>query len=265
MKKVFLIMLVSFVTVMGWAQRGQEEIAAGLPLSPDATITCSSTYTSGFEDHFFKWCLTANGNIAQLQSSVFEHIRVGSVLEGYQICDLTGGNVGYSDYAQVESGNWKVATLTQPNGPNTFPVTVKRTTGDGHFTLTQKFAQDTDKRIVTITMIIKNNTTLHHDVNVYRFADLDIDEVFTNTFDNGVDSAWGYNPGTRGVSLVLQTNEFGNAAGTYKLSDFGALPACSSPEDAKGPVTEDGAIWVFARVPLDAKASATVVFNYRTM
>lgn len=262
-KAVFLVVLVSFVSVMGWAQRGQEEITAGLPTSPDATITCSSTYTSGFEDSFFQWCLTGNGNIAQWKAPV-EHIRVGSVLEGYQVCDVTP-NVAYFDYAQFESGNWKTAILMQPNGPNTFPVTVKRTTADGNFTLTQKFAQDIAKRIVTITMIIKNNTTVHHEVNVYRFADLDIGGALTNTFDNGVDSAWGYDPGTFGVSLLLQSNEFSNAAGTYKLSDFGALPACSSPRDADGPVAEDGAIWVFARVPLDAKASATVIFNYRAM
>jgi len=256
--------VVILLATAAWAQSGvQEEILAKIPFSPDATTTCSSTYTSGFEDSFFRWCLTANGNIAEYQSPN-EDIRVGAILEGYQICDVTP-NVAYFDYAQQESGNWKAATLIQPHGPDTFPVTVKRITADGHFTLTQKFAQDTDKRILTITMMIKNNTTVHHDVFVYRYADLDINGSTTNTFDNGVDSAWGYDSGTFGVHLVLQTNDFGNGAGKYKLSQFGVLPACSDPSDPDGPVTEDGAIFIRALVPLDAKASATVIFNYRSM
>ena len=265
MRRAWLVSaLLALLAGGAWAQKGgQEEIAAKMQSSPTGTTTCSSTYTSGFEDSFFQWCLTSNGNIASWKAPN-EHIRVGSILEGYQVCDVTP-NVGYYDYAQVESGNWKAATLTQPNGPNTFPVTVKRTTGDGHFTLTQKFAQDTDKRMVTITMMIKNNTTAHHDVLVYRFADLDINGNFTNTLDNGVDSAWGYDSGTFGVHLVLQTNDFGNAAHKYKLSNFGALPACSAPSDGDGPVAEDGAIYVEALVPLDAKGSATVIFNYRSM
>jgi hypothetical protein len=241
---------------------GQQEILAAIPDSPDATTTCSSTYTSGFEDSFFQWCLTSNGNIAQYKSPN-EHIRVGAVLEGYQICDVTP-NVGYFDYAQQESGNWKTAILTQPNGANTFPVTVKRTTADGHFTLTQKFTQDTARRMIIITMMIKNNTTVAHDVFVYRFADLDINGALINTFDNGVDSAWGYDSGTFGVHLVLQTNEFGNGAHKYKLST-GVLGACANPSDPDGPVTEDGAIFIRALVPLAAKATATVIFNYRTM
>jgi len=263
-KAVVIAVFVGLLSVAAWAQQGgQEEIAVKLTPSALGTTTCSSTYSSGFEDSFFQWCVTANGNIAQF-ASPNEDIRAGAILEGYQICDVTP-NVGYFDYASTDSGNWKAASLIQPNGVNTFPITVKRTTSDNHFILTQKFTQDVANRTVTVSMTIKNNTTAQHNVLVYRFADLDINGTFTNTFDNGVDSAWGYSPGTFGLQLALQTVDFGNAAKKYNLATGGALKACASPADPDGPVTEDGAVYIKVLVPLAAKASDTVVFNYRAM
>ncbi|PYX27091.1 MAG: hypothetical protein DMG80_19575 [Acidobacteria bacterium] len=260
---IFVGVVAGLLALTGWAQSGgQEDIIAKFAPSIDATITCSSTYSSGFEDAFFQWCVTSNGNIAQFQAP-FEHIRVGAVLEGYQICDVTP-NVGYFDYAQVESGNWRNAILTQPNGPNTFPITVKRTTADGNFTLTQKFAQDTKKRILTITMMIKNNTSVQKNLKVYRFADLDIDGAFTNTFDALTETAWADNS-VRGLTLALETINFSNRAEKYKLSPVGPVPACAAPADPKGPISEDGAVYVQALVPLEPKASDTVIVSYRAM
>jgi len=264
MKRVRLVsVLIGLLSVAAWAQPGQEDVAAQLAPSPLATTTCSSTYTSGFEDSFFQWCVTANGNVAQFKSPN-EDIRVGTVLEGYQICDVTP-NVGYFDYAATDSGNWKPATLIQPKGANTFPITVKRTTSDNHFILTQKFTQDAAKRTVIVTMTVKNNTTVQRDIFVYRLADLDINATFSNTFDNGVDSAWGYSPGTFGVQLALQSVDFGNAAHKYDLTTGGVLGACASTADPAGPVVEDGVVYIRALVPLDPKASSTVIFNYRAM
>lgn len=262
-QSILMCGVVGLLAIAACAQGGgQEDILARIVPAQDSTINCSSTYTSGFEDSFFQWCVTENGNIAQLKT-LNEHIRVGAVLEGYQICDVTP-NVGYFDYAQVESGNWKTAILTQPHGPNTFPITVKRTTADGNFTLTQKFTQDIAKRILTITMTIKNNTSIQKNLKVYRFVDLDINGNFTNTFDALTDTAWA-NDVAFGVTLALQTVDFGNAAHKYRLASAGPVPACAQPADPDGPIVEDGAIYIFALMPLNPKASDTVIFNYRAM
>ena len=70
--------------------------------SPFATSACSFTFTSGTNDTFLKYCVTANGNITQLETPQgHEHIAVGAFGEGYGLCDATVGSaqVPYFDYA----------------------------------------------------------------------------------------------------------------------------------------------------------------------
>src|SRR5579863_194266 len=58
-------------------------------VSPDATTTCKLTFTSGGSPNYLQFCVTVNGNIVELKSpQPYEHIREGTVLEGYGICDF---------------------------------------------------------------------------------------------------------------------------------------------------------------------------------
>lgn len=47
-------------------------------------------------------------------------------------------------------------TITQPNGSNTFPLTITRSTMDGVFQLTQSYSRNTAEDEVIITMTLKN-------------------------------------------------------------------------------------------------------------
>src|SRR5580765_1782411 len=50
MRQSIVMCVMVMLAMAGWAQtRGQEDILAMLPPSPDATITCASTYTTGNE------------------------------------------------------------------------------------------------------------------------------------------------------------------------------------------------------------------------
>jgi hypothetical protein len=81
------------------AALAQKSAAQAAPRSPFATSTCSFAFTSGANDSFLKYCVTANGNITQLETPQgHEHIAVGAFGEGYGICDLNPF-VGYFDYA----------------------------------------------------------------------------------------------------------------------------------------------------------------------
>ena len=121
---------------------------AGMPdeVSPDATQTCQSTFTSGSVSTLLKFCVTVNGNITQLESPQnIEFISHGGFAEGYGVCDSTAGKA-YFDYATNDTGNWNAPVRTQPGGANTFPLKIVRTTADGIWTLTQNFSRNPGER-----------------------------------------------------------------------------------------------------------------------
>src|SRR5882672_1389217 len=65
------------------AERAENNAAQILPVSDAATITCAFTFTSGTSDNFLKFCVTANGNVVQMETPLgHEHIRHGVVGEG---------------------------------------------------------------------------------------------------------------------------------------------------------------------------------------
>jgi hypothetical protein len=176
-------------------------------ISPLATTTCQSTFTFGSGESEFDFCITANGNLAQLTSPAgWEHIRNGTIGEGYGICEeLSNSLSGYYDYAGGgDSGNWDPPAITQPHGPSTFPLKITRTTSDGIFTLTQTFTRDTKEREVLIKMTLKNNTSsTRNNVVITRWADINASNDLNNNFDKASEAAWGH---TRyGVLLATQS------------------------------------------------------------
>lgn len=163
-------------------------------VSPDATTTCKLTFTSGSTVNYLQFCVTANGNIVELNSPKgFEHIKIDQVFEGYGICDFDSLN-RYYDWAGEDSGNWEPATFSGKS----LPVTIKRTTSDGIYTLTQVISQNEDDPAVLISMTLKNNTKASHDFSLIRYADIDANNGNNDDkdyFDFDHDSAWGYNNG----------------------------------------------------------------------
>lgn len=158
--------------------------------SPDWTSACSYTFSSGSGNTFLKFCVTANGNVTQLETPAGqEFIAKGGFSEGYGLC---GGGVAYFDYADWgDSGNWQAPkTLSQ----SATTVKIARMTNDGTWTLTQTFSLDSKTPAVKIVMALKNNSPADHHVYLHRYADIDVGAgpLPHDNFDSTTTSAWGY-------------------------------------------------------------------------
>lgn len=265
-KRLLLALLVSALPAVSFAQvERQLQTHASIPISPDVTSTCASTFSSGSGQTLMKFCVTSNGNITQFESPAgYEHIRFGSFAEGYSICDVNA-NKQYYDYADAgDSGNWNAPVITQPGGANTFPLTIKRTTSDGLFTLTQAFSRNTGERIVKINTTLKNNVPVSKPVHLIRFADIDANNTaFYNEFDQGVDSAWGYNPYQYGLMLYIATPTVNHLANSLDFNTQFA-DSCSLPGNSSvTPALLDGSVYAGYNFTLGASGSKTVAFEYK--
>ena len=78
------------------AQHHFQTSGAPQPVVGPSTITCAATYSSGSGDARVTYCVTVNGNITKLSRAGKEMINVGTVDEGYGICDFTS-NTHYFD------------------------------------------------------------------------------------------------------------------------------------------------------------------------
>jgi hypothetical protein len=169
------------------------------PSTQPATITCSYNFASGSRDSYLQYCVTANGNIPQLQSPAGQSL-IGSgitVGEGYGVCNETPATA-YWDYAGWgDSGNWGSATTLSQTATS---VKIARTTSDGIWTLTQTLAQDKATPAIRITMVLKNNTAVSRRAYLVRYADANAAGNWTNNnFDATADSAFGW-ASTTGVN-----------------------------------------------------------------
>lgn len=259
MKTLLVILAVSLLAVAAFGQ-GPNQRAATDSQTPGST-TCASTFSSGSGPTLFQWCVTSNGNIVSIQSPEgAEHILLKAG-EGYQLCDFSA-LVAYTDYAaEADTGNWKTSIVTQPNGPNTFPLTIKRTTTDGKYTLTQKFSQVPADFTIKIATTVKNNTTSSPFLYVYRYADLAVDGGGNSSidwFDQSANSAWGYLPFQDGIMLSTGTPSLFHSADVTKL-----VPAhCDFPMVAT-PANVDGGVYLLHGFTAAPKSSTTFTVIYR--
>jgi hypothetical protein len=184
MKKALLLLAMVFLAASALAQKSEKDIQI------EGTDVCQSTFTSGSGISYMKFCTTQNGNVAKYESpSTFNQLHQGG--EGYGLCDVTNGNVGYYDWGVYGDSGWQAATITQPNGPNTFPLTITRTTTDGVWTLKQVFSRNTATPAVKVTMTLTNKSAVTRQVYLSRFADVDADGQSVNWFDGTGFSASG--------------------------------------------------------------------------
>jgi hypothetical protein len=140
---------------------------------PSAISPCSSHLASGSGDTYIGFCVGPRGNLVSLESSPAVNHLGPEGGEGYVICDDSGLH-GF-DVDTYGSSGLGPATVAQPGGPNTLPLTVNRTTTDGIFKLTQKYAFDLASRGVKVTMVLKNITgATRTGVEIFRQADLDV-------------------------------------------------------------------------------------------
>lgn len=152
--------------------------------------------------------VTTHGNVLNFQSPAGnEHLNAFLLENGYQICaaPILGlfSSHGY-DIASSESA-WGATITSQPNGPNTFPLEITRTTSTGAFTITRRFTGNSfvgavppgtpqfdtfntngigcdhmeecgncTNRTIHVLTRIRNNTGLAQVVRFVEYADVDI-------------------------------------------------------------------------------------------
>src|SRR5262245_3697811 len=244
-----------------------------------ATSLCAFTFTSGAGDTFVKYCVTANGNITQLEMPQFhEHLAAGAFGEGYGICDATAG-AEYFDYADFgDSANWGPATLVTQSATL---VKIARTTADGAWTLTQNITMvAATSPAVKVAMALRNNTTTDRVALLMRYADVDANSSFVNSFGATSNSGFGWDP-TAFANIGLRGN-FGlnlvaDALPQQHSPDLGpqgftqstpAGPAPCNPYAQMFPGLQpaaDGSVVAIYELGVPKKGSKSVTMNYRGM
>jgi hypothetical protein len=261
-------MLGFWIAAFGIVAFGQTSQRGSQSSSPYSSGTCQSIFTSGSGLTLFQFCVTVNGNITVFHSPAgWEHIA--GVLpgeEGYGVCD-NDTKVRYFDYTS-DSGNWLNGVITQPGGPNTFPLKITRTSADGVFTLTQTFSRNPSERIAKIAMTLKNNASSSKTFILVRFANVNANNHsgvanLDNEFDSGGDSAWAYNVGQFGVRLSTVPTALEHA-GFVDMTNDGpdpCAPGSSSPPEH--PFYGDGGVIMAYVLALPAGKSNTVSVEYK--
>ena len=171
------------------------------------STNCDTALSSGIAIDPMKICISNDGNLVGFASPArvsctppqpctfvpVEHIRIGTIGEGYAVCNLSSTGTTRSYDAGFDEGGWSPPTVIQPNGPNTLPLTIIRTTTNGGFQLSQSFSVDTSRKEVIITMNLKNLSVgsallgaVH--ARLVRYVDFDVDstsatDVFFRTHD----------------------------------------------------------------------------------
>ncbi|MBI3477697.1 MAG: hypothetical protein HY010_18340 [Acidobacteria bacterium] len=289
MKKLIIAIIVPILCSFSFAQfpgvkrvhsavSPRQQAAAGLAQksasqsrfhSPTATGACSFTFTSGTNLSFLKYCVTANGNITQLETPEGqEHINVGPDGingEGYGICDFDA-NVEYDDYAEFgDTGNWNSPVVISQSAKM---LKIARTTADGAWTLTQTISQIAGgSPSVKIVMALKNNAKVTKTALLLRYADVDADGLFANNLDATLGSAFAWNSISfnNPFGLVLQnvgTPQAGLLTGFVQAGPGGPSPC--NIQSADGPLVDtDGSVAMGYGLRVPPGASKTVTVAYK--
>ena len=252
------------------ATAAQASAAQAAPHTAQATSTCAFTFTSGTDNTFLQYCVTANGNIAQLATPFArEHIAVGTIGEGYGICDTTT-STAYFDYADFgDSGNWGPATVVSHDQRT---VKIARSTSDGAWTLTQTITRPEETQAVKVTMALRNNTSSNRLAFLLRYADVDVSGTFSNNFDATAASAFGWDSfGSSTPPFGLMVQNLGNTVGLRAIpfaQNVGAPPNPCVPGShlVFGPITgTDGSIVMSYDGTVPGNRTRTATLNYKGM
>lgn len=239
-----------------------------LPLAAPAgaATDCFSTHTTGSGASLLKVCFSRGGNLVLFESpAAAEHVRVTPVIEGWAICSA-GGVHGW-DAAESEAG-LGAPTVSQPSGPNTFPLTVTRTTVDGIFRVEQTFTWNIAGREVKVAIKVTNlSATARAGVRVSRYVDADVcGDAGDDRWARTADSVWAWEdgPSAQGLELVWLTPGFPHETAVEAAATFvpggcdAAAPSATPtpPTDAVGRLT-----YTIGTLAPGASASASVIYR----
>src|SRR5688572_23954703 len=196
-------------------------------------------FVSGAGPTRFEICLSSEGNVvSQVGPAGFNHQFLAG--EGYRVCTPSGD---YYDNGGGGQSGFLAASVSQPNGPGTFPVTITRDTTDAQWNLVQQFSRNTTERALTITMKLKKtNGAIGPTVYLQRWSHLNVDGTVTNDLgDRSADSISARQ--TRAISLTALsygvTHTTGVGEWPYGRNDCTAASAATpiAAKDLAGRVT----------------------------
>jgi hypothetical protein len=161
------VALATLLPVLSVGLRAQDGKSGGVGIE---SLPCAYNFSSGSGETLFRWCLTTDGNIGEIEAPAgYEHVFA----EGYAVCWNDAGTK-YWDYGAGDSGFGPpqvVSGCTSGSG-----CTIRRDTLDGNFRFTMKFAQNKSEREITIDQTLTNlYTDTFVDIDLVRQADLDMD------------------------------------------------------------------------------------------
>ncbi len=106
--------------------------------------------------------------------------------------------------AGLDESGFGPATVIQPGGEGTFPLSIVRKTTDGVFQLTQAFTRDTGEQDFTVAMTVKNLSAASVSaVKLTRYFNGDIDNTGADDlYGRTLDTVWG-TQGAAGHGLGL--------------------------------------------------------------
>jgi hypothetical protein len=245
--------------LVGERSMGAQTAPVAKSASTSRIITPQSCFASnGTTQASVRFCVTKGGNVT-VEQPTNNFLLAGA--EGYTLCDVTAGTVAYDE--KYAGGGFGDPTIAQPNGPNSFPLTITRFTAN--FKLTQTFARDAKERDFTITMALKNNTGIARAAYLWRYFDGDLDGNTVNYYDATVDSVTGRN--THGLSLTAGSFNTLHGVGRQTYGHFsGSLAAgsCGATADPTPSPAEDSTGWAYYYFGnIAAGATKTVTFTYR--
>ncbi len=252
------ILLIAFVlsAICAFAQQDNAAAAKAANVLGTATRTCFATFNTALPN----FCVTQNGNITNF---VYPKGYSQIFTDGYGLCDITSGSnnrVSYYDDGDQDSGNWQASVITEPNGPNTFPLTINRTTLDGFWTVKQVFSRNTSDAYVKVVITWHNNTTVTRSLYTTRYVDIDADGQTINYFDGTIDSGWGYNKQIYPHhGLTIRSNTSPNNHFGYSVQYSGSLggnhdPCWFTSNITTGPSYGDNAVryyWIPGKASIE--------------
>jgi hypothetical protein len=207
---------------------------------------CFSLHSSGAGATFMRICISDHGTLTRFESPAgFEQIRqLNFFRDGYAVCsNAAGGGPTLThgwDVGNSESA-WGPLVIAQPNGANTFPLSITRTTSDNMFVVKQTFARDSAEHDVTITVKVTNrSTTPREHVRFSRYFENDVDNNDAASFmSRGADSVWGWLETGHGLMLTALTFATPHSTQVEHLAFFappGSATGCAAVAPVATPV-----------------------------
>ena len=269
---IVIVLLLAFGSLTAQSQQtksGQDQANA------TNTAPCAFDFSSGANNTYFRFCVSATGNIPEIETPQGRAQVSFDRHEGYGLCNESPA-VAYYDYGQFgDSGNWGTATVVSQTAQS---VKIARTTADGIWTLTQTFTLIPATPSVKVVMALKNNTAAPRVAYLVRYADIDADWNNTGVDQNNLTAttggafAWnasipfGLNSGF-GLALEnLGQPQFGYLQG-FARTTYQPPNPCDFAGDSSGSVltSVDGSVALAYVQSIGARKTKTATMIYRGM